>query len=233
MNELELLHSEGLSNILAAYATAAAVIENVAQNREVEVPIKDKSTGGYKGKYKFSYATLAGILHHVRQPLTQNGIWFTQYVKLGFMVTRLVHSSGEWMETGAIPMPDFRGGPQDIGSIISYFKRYSLSAALGLASEEDNDGEQGEREVSFRSRGGPAPEDNRPQYEEPEGGWGDWARTLIGEIEKAPDEKTLNEIAAREDAFLRQVYGYDRAMHSAITKAVKDRRAVVNDKLPF
>ena len=132
--------SQSIANLMEALATAHTEIENVAQNREVKVPIKDKQTGAVKGNYSFTYATLAGILHHIRETLTKNGLWYSQFVRDGFMVTRLFHKSGEWMDTGNVPLPDVKGSPQDVGSIISYFKRYSLSAALGLASEEDNDG---------------------------------------------------------------------------------------------
>lgn len=227
MVELEILHSESLTAISAAYATAMAAIENVEKDRDVEVKLRDN-----KGKYTFAYATLGGILHHIRPHLTANGLWFQQYVRLGHMVTRLIHSSGEWMEAGAIPMPDFKGGPQDIGSIISYFKRYSLSAALGLASEEDNDGEQGEREVSFRARGGPAPLD-APQYDEPAEGWGDWARAIIAEVEMAPNETMLDTINQRESGRLGALYGVDRFAWNAIGKAVRDRKGVLNRNAPL
>ena len=136
--------SAEVSELYGAWAAAQAEITAVDQNRTVEVRMK---TGG---KYSYSYATLAQILHTIREPLTKNGLWYTQYVRAGEMITRVFHKSGEWMETGVIPMPDIKGAPADIGGIISFFKRYSLSEAMGLATEEDNSAEQGDdRQVSF------------------------------------------------------------------------------------
>lgn len=230
------IQSESIATLAEALATAHTTIENVAQNREVEVPIKDKATGAIKGKYKFSYATLAGILHHVRPTLTENGIWYTQFVRDGMMVTRLFHKSGEWMDTGHVPMPDVKGSPQDIGSIISYFKRYSLSAALGLASEEDNEGEQGDREVSFRARGAArvssAPEDAEP-VEEPPQGWGDWARGLIAVIAEKNNNEELDGLRDTNKRLINAARRVDKAMYDDIGAAFEARRAVVNDDVPF
>ena len=141
--------SETIGALVAALALAQAKIINVEKNRSVEVKMK---TGG---KYSFNYTTFDAIVHQIREPLTENGLWFMQYVEDGRMVTKIVHGSGEWMDCG-VPMPDLTGSPQDIGSLLSYFRRYSLSAAFGIASEEDSDGPQeGRGEISFKARGEP------------------------------------------------------------------------------
>lgn len=90
------------------------------------------------GSYKFKYATLDHLIEHVRKPLTDNGIWFIQLTEPGRMVTRLIHESGESVDS-AVPMPNLPSAPQEAGSILSYFRRYSLAVALGLASDEDDD----------------------------------------------------------------------------------------------
>lgn len=230
----ETFQSSSIAALTEALAEAHKTIENVAQNREVEVPIKDKSTGAIKGKYKFSYATLAGILHHIRGILTENGIWYTQFVRDGAMVTRLFHKSGEWMDTGNVPLPDVKGSPQDIGSIISYFKRYSLSAALGLATEEDNDGEQADREVSFRARGAARAQEATEggEVEEPPQGWGDWARGLIDIVATKGSDDELDALRDTNKRFINGAYKVDRKMHADIQLAFTNRRAVIND-MPF
>jgi antitoxin component of MazEF toxin-antitoxin module len=229
----EAISSPTVAAIFEALAAVQAKIDNVTQDREVEVPIKDKATGGIKGKYKFRYATLAGILHHIRDAMTENGVWYTQFIRGGEMVTRLFHKSGEWIDGGNLQLPDFKGGPQDIGSIVSYFKRYSLTMALGLAAEEDNDAEVGEREVSFRAvrRREQAEETqgSAPAVEEPEEGWGDWARSLI---EKVRAQSTNEELDALRDENKRLINGaskIDKTMHKAIGEAFSARRAVISD----
>jgi hypothetical protein len=54
------------------------------------------------------------------------------------MVTELLHTSGE-SRAFPIAMPDLPSDPHEAGSLISYFKRYGLCAALGLVADDDDD----------------------------------------------------------------------------------------------
>lgn len=222
--------SPEIDKLLAALAAAQSVIDNVTQDREVEVKMKSG------GAYKFRYSTLAGIMNHVRDALTSNGVWFTQRIEEGHMLTRLLHGSGQWMDTGHVPMPNINGSPQDIGGVVSYFKRYSLSAALGLASEEDS-GEMGDREVNFRARGERRDRDEIRDVltgiEEPEGGWGDWARQLIATVDMAPDENALNKLRDDNKRLINGASKIDGMMHKAIGDAFIKRRQAVKPNEAF
>ncbi len=56
--------------------------------------------------------------------------------------TRLVHVSGEYIEdTVFIPLDVGPRAIQAAGSIITYLRRYSLAALLGVVTDEDSDGE--------------------------------------------------------------------------------------------
>ena len=50
-----------------------------------------------------------------------------------------MHSSGEWIG-GVYPVRPAQNTPQGMGSAITYARRYSLSAMLGLAADDDDDG---------------------------------------------------------------------------------------------
>jgi hypothetical protein len=52
--------------------------------------------------------------------------------------TVLMHESGEWIK-GTISLIPKADDPQSVGSALTYARRYSLSAILGVASEEDDD----------------------------------------------------------------------------------------------
>jgi hypothetical protein len=221
-----------------ALASVQAAIDNVTQDREVEVPIKDKANPGqFKGKYRFRYATLPGILTHIRQAMTDNGCWYTQRIDHGFMVTRLFHKSGEWMDAGDLPMPDIKGSAQDAGSIISYFKRYSLTAALGLAAEDDEDGKEGagdRDEIHMRARGNaPTQPSAAEEVDEPPMGWGDWTRGLMGVLK---DKATLAEVDALQEAnvaLIRALAKVDKAMWRDLRDAFDGRRAALDPKRAF
>ena len=52
--------------------------------------------------------------------------------------TRLVHESGEWVETSMAEKVDGYNA-QQIGSLITYFRRYQLLAVCGTAPEDEDD----------------------------------------------------------------------------------------------
>src|SRR5699024_3297215 len=74
----------------------------------------------------------------------KHGLSFLQYPinndnKVG-IVTILMHGSGEWIETDPIFTTPPKQDAQATGSVITYLKRYSLSAVFGITSDEDDDG---------------------------------------------------------------------------------------------
>jgi hypothetical protein len=61
-------------------------------------------------------------------------------------MTTLAHSSGQWI-SGEMPIVLSKTDPQSIGSALTYYRRYTLSAMIGIAPEDD-DGENAQE--SFR-----------------------------------------------------------------------------------
>ena len=94
---------------------------------------------------KFKYASLPEILRTVRPVLTKCGIALVQEPRVENnevqIVTRLIHKSGEWIEFEPLKMKAQSAYAQDIGSAITYGRRYNISSVLGLGSEEDDDGQ--------------------------------------------------------------------------------------------
>jgi hypothetical protein len=90
------------------------------------------------GTYKFSYATLAGMADADKPILAKHGLGFVQFVTDGAMVTRILHESGEHLDC-PLPMLALPNAPQEAGSIITYFKRYSYAMAFGRVAEEEDD----------------------------------------------------------------------------------------------
>ena len=93
------------------------------------------------------YATLNSVMESCRHLLLQQGILVTQLpcpapVELGTghigLETRFVHvESGQWLSsTAVIPLP--KNDPQGLGSALTYARRYSLCAILGIVTEDDD-----------------------------------------------------------------------------------------------
>jgi len=124
-------------NLYTALAAAQGAMPQPNKDREVTVAMR-KADGSPGGNYKFKYATLENCISTVRPHLAANGLGFVQFIAPGEMVTRIFHASGEFLDC-AIPMPNLPNKPQEAGSLISYFKRYSLCTALGITADEDDD----------------------------------------------------------------------------------------------
>lgn len=93
--------------------------------------------------FKSSYADLASVWDACRDPLSQNGLSIIQQVttdRSGVTVTTtLLHISGEFLRDRCW-LPVAQQTPHAFGSAITYARRYSLAALVGVAAEEDDDG---------------------------------------------------------------------------------------------
>lgn len=99
-----------------------------------------------RGGRASKYADLAEYIDATQAALAKNGLVVTQWpdvspeAKSMSLVSILMHSSGEWMK-GKITLPAIgRDGfsPQTCGSSITYARRYSYAAIVGVASEDDD-----------------------------------------------------------------------------------------------
>lgn len=135
-NTTELVHPR--AKLYEALAKAHGEIEAPLKNRTV-----DFTHNGQRTYYK--YADLADVIDCYRQPLHKNGLSVSHsmgYNTAGkfIMTTFLQHSSGQSISTD-YPLPDpVNMKAQGFGSALTYARRYSVSALLGIASEEDDDG---------------------------------------------------------------------------------------------
>jgi len=132
----------GSESIALALAKAQAEFPPIEQNRTVEVKTD-------RGTFSFTYATLNEIISKTRPALTKYQIAVTQRVtnfdKDQYVETSLLHSSGQSIVTRfPVLTSDSRNPMQALGASVSYARRYGLSAALGLASDEENDLEAAE-----------------------------------------------------------------------------------------
>lgn len=130
------------SESIKEIATALKAFQEVAKNA-----FKEKSG------YNYKYAPIDVILKENRPLMAKYGLCHIQSQTfidgLVCISTRIMHESGEWIETTSqSPFAQLKGmnDYQSIGSGITYLRRYSLSAALGIASDEDADA-HGEQEV--------------------------------------------------------------------------------------
>jgi hypothetical protein len=133
MNETtELAPGPSVTKITAALVKAQAAMTPPKLNRT-------------NPHYKHKYADLTAVIEAVRKPLNDNGIAFTQQTALigadFVLLTTLRHISGESI-VSEWPLPPTTS-QQQMGSNLTYAKRYSLAAICGVSADEDDDAEAG------------------------------------------------------------------------------------------
>ena len=111
------------------------------------LPLKKSRTANVasqKGSYSYAYASLDDVYEAVVAALAKHGLVTIHNIETANGVigvsTLLLHTSGQWLQTDPVWLP---AGvtPQGTGSAVSYARRYSLQATLGLAAEDDDDGQ--------------------------------------------------------------------------------------------
>lgn len=130
--------SPATDQIFGALAMTQAELSAPHKNKTAKV----KTKSGYE--YSYSYADLPAIIEAAR-PATKHGLGYVQApfndgLSIG-VVTILGHKSGQWIKATITAKPETErlAAVQAAGSVITFLRRYSLSAMLGLAADDDDD----------------------------------------------------------------------------------------------
>jgi hypothetical protein len=91
--------------------------------------------------FRSKFTSLDHIIETIRIPLASCGLAFAQFPDGDGLTTILMHTSGEWLKSTA-NLKLAKEDPQGQGSAYTYGRRYALSAMLGLAADEDDDGNE-------------------------------------------------------------------------------------------
>jgi hypothetical protein len=92
--------------------------------------------------FRSKYADLPTVIDAIKPALNEAGVVFLQLPTPSdpgtlALTTRLMHESGEWIESTAVT-PLQKNDPQGYGSAMTYLRRYSLAAAVGLYQDDDD-----------------------------------------------------------------------------------------------
>lgn len=152
---------KGFENITPEIATDLIELVNqlkgLEKSAQVNYSVQNRKTGEWMRK-AFDYVPLDNILNKIKenknfallQPIgiDENGVCGVKCI--------LVHKSGHVFETSTYPFTVNEGAKiQDEGAEITYRKRYSLGAFLGMATEEDTDGNDDEATNSTERKASP------------------------------------------------------------------------------
>jgi hypothetical protein len=109
--------------------------------------VKDKTAK--MGQYTYQYADLGTVIDATASTLAKYGLVIIQEPEMindnGKAIVLvhgcIAHKGGAVHPLRALPMPLAGGTAQNVGSAITYARRYQLLAALNLTADEDDDGE--------------------------------------------------------------------------------------------
>lgn len=135
--------SPATAQVCAALASAQGKFRNPKRTKSATVRPRDGGAG-----YTFAYAPLEEVVDAVKEGLSENGLSRQQYLfraddGMFWLRTVLWHSSGEWM-SGDYPVMYSKESAQGFAGGVTYAKRNGLSLLLGLAAEDDDDGNVGD-----------------------------------------------------------------------------------------
>jgi len=118
----------------------AELAKSLAQfQKEVKQPQK----AGFNPHFKSKYVTLDDTIKAINETAYKHGLSYIQMPinddnGIG-VITTILHESGQYIEFPPFALPMDKRTAQGAGSGLTYARRYSISAAFGLVSEEDDD----------------------------------------------------------------------------------------------
>ena len=144
-----------------------SIVDLIKALNKAQAAMETAKKGSYNPFKSAKYADLTSVWAAIRKPLTENGLCVIQIPvnddvpvdvrgvdsdgvvhsqavvmringeRIG-LETILLHTSGEWVsERFFVPKPE-KTDPQTIGSLLTYLRRYALSAIVGVCPEDDD-----------------------------------------------------------------------------------------------
>lgn len=153
---------EEFAGLYEALRAAQATLPEVGKNRTAKV--KGKSKTGNEFEYSYKYADITDVLSAIRPHFARFGITILQPTRIDGnalqVATRLVHDKTGQFEESLYPVAAIGADHQALGSALTYARRYALCSMIGLAPDEDADGQHA-------ASSGPAGGERNPQRDPP------------------------------------------------------------------
>ena len=188
------------------------------------------------------YATLPACLDAARETLSRHNFAVMQmpFTEPDRLVTRLIHSTGEWFEDGGVPLLcENKANPQKMGSAITYARRYGLCSMLGIVGEEDDDGQRATPvkelpKTKPASKAAPVPQkaDEIPfNKSDEQNDWDKWVADQISFLEK---ENKLTAItlwsSANIDTLTKKLQVENKELFTQLLTVYEKRKAQLQNK---
>lgn len=152
------MHSDEIDKLASAMVAAQGEFPNIRKTEEGKISGTSKSGSSYD--YSYKYADLSTVVETVQPILLKHKLAVSQFishsrasgeigsdgkrsgVNTDTLTTYLLHESGQYISDSMV-LHLVKDDPQGQGSAITYARRYSYMAVLGLVADVDDDGNAG------------------------------------------------------------------------------------------
>ena len=182
-------------------------------------------------QFKSRFASLKSVIDAAKPALNSNGIAFIQRsipMENGISVETVLYGYGEEIATGPVPVPAQKITAQGYGSAMTYAKRYSLAMAVGIAADEDDDGEAAEVEEPQA-----APKKTKPKPVKEAAGDEDYSTEAgakafaKGWIDRLPVHDDLSGVFANNRGPITTIQEHQPAIFEEMKQAYNSRKAEI------
>ncbi len=177
--------------------------------------------------FKSKYADLASVRDSATPVLNKNGLAVIQPAEGGHesvsVTTRLIHTSGEWMESTLTIKPD-KPNAQGVGSAITYARRYMFMSLVGIAPEDD-DGNEATKTSSEPKYERPKPVPTPSKHPDSEM-WYKAIRGMLTSKQVSREDIASLNLGEATAAYEKDDHETLRLMHSGLADIVEARKAV-------
>ena len=191
----QLWQTEDVSDLTSALVAFQQAFDKVSLKKDANNP-----------HYNKQYLSLDNLINTVRPLLANAGLTIIQDLAGDYLTTVIYHISGQFRGSAMSFSPTGRGSNamQDLGSSITYAKRYALGAALSISVDTDDDANSAkvtQEEIKQK----PKATQPAPKEKVPENGFGKlllWVQEDLNRVEAAisryeltaPEIKTLRSL---------------------------------------
>ena len=134
-----------------------------AAQKEMKQPVFDSENPHFKSKY----ASLSSVMDSVLPALTKHGLFLSQGITDAnngqIIITTAVYDSADYALLATYPIDTSGMNAQQIGSAITYAKRYSLASAFARVADVDDDGNSASEPPKKRKVKQTAPKQTTPE----------------------------------------------------------------------
>jgi hypothetical protein len=174
--------------------------------------------------FKSKYANLEAVMEACSDALDRNGlaIWQSITEEGDRLITRLYHTSGQWME-GYTPLIIAKNDMQGLGSAYTYARRYGLMAIMGIAPEDDDGNAASATIIPLPAKKAEPKKVEVAHVEE--------AKSILSEAKQISDAKELDWFLKKNAQRIADIREASTVTHEYLQQRINELRQEINKEI--